>query len=119
MEVGGGKQMLKRSMGAVAALFATITFPGINWSQEQNADLMVRTVNTLGGDPYYPKRILGIAREFHQDWFMSIGLIGMQEAGKKMDRCPVEGEVGDASRCFGAIMRESYGGKPTTNASCF
>src|SRR5207245_254931 len=106
--------MSNKWIAPFTVLFVILALSGANASQEPGVDLIVRTVNTLQGDPYYPRRLLGIAREFKRDWPMSIGLIGMQEVKQDMDRCLVGSETGHGAKCFAAIMKETYGGNATT-----
>lgn len=69
-------------------------------------DLVVRTVNTQGGESHYASRLLAIARNISREW-TTAGLIAMQEV-KQTDDCPVPPERDHGAPCFARILEQEY-----------
>ena len=82
---------------------------------ERDADLLVRTVNVHGSQPCLTKRLLGIARLFHQEFPRSLGVIGMQEM-RDVEDCQESEHIVSSARCLAATLRQLYGIESNSNS---
>lgn len=70
-------------------------------------DLIIRTANLKSSWDHFPQRMKGIAETFYIDWPYNnqIGLIGVQEAGKK--QCCGDTEI-QGTKCLTGFIEEAF-----------
>jgi len=80
------------------------------YSQEEENELVVRTMNTHWSDPYYSLRLRGIAQKFYSDLSNQIGLIGLQEVKGEMTDCKTGNTHTNGAKCLAAELADLFSG---------
>lgn len=65
-------------------------------------------MNTEGGEDHYPLRVKGITAELHRDQPTQLGLVGLQEVKKQMERCLFSPARDSGVACFARAMAAAY-----------
>ncbi len=89
--------------------FIFYTFSYAYGKDNNEADLIVRTINVQYPGSEYPLRLRGIAQAFHRDYPHQIGLIGLQELGEEtLTGCLQGNTYNNGAECLAAELNALY-----------